>query len=108
MAEILKVDFQKGELVDPHQVRNQIETFMHCHKCMEELPQDKSPREYALLEVGWTERGLQVWCKRHECNVGLFDTWKTHVSPALAWLEGEGYIERTEKAKRVLFEEGDL
>ena len=28
-----------------------------------------SPRDYAQLEVGYTETGLQVWCKRHEINV---------------------------------------
>jgi hypothetical protein len=49
--------------------------FMHCGLCIEEIKEiadregTASPREYAQLEVGWTELGLQVWCKRHEVNV---------------------------------------
>jgi len=26
-------------------------------------------REYGRLEMGFTERGLQVWCLRHDLNV---------------------------------------
>ena len=50
-------------------IPNQIVSFMHCGKCLEEKPSSLSPREWAQLEVGWTKQGLQVWCKRHECNV---------------------------------------
>ena len=32
-------------------------------------PADVSPREWAQLEIGFTELGLQVWCKRCEVNV---------------------------------------
>ena len=46
-----------------------IAAHMHCGKCLDSLPNDMSPRDYARLEVGWTVQGLQVWCKRHECNV---------------------------------------
>ncbi|MEW6304393.1 MAG: hypothetical protein AB1705_13025 [Verrucomicrobiota bacterium] len=48
---------------------NCIEVFFHCGLCMAEKPPHKSPREWAQLEVGFTRLGLQVWCKRHECNV---------------------------------------
>lgn len=48
---------------------NSIVSFFHCELCLEELPDGVSPREYAEHEVGWTEIGIQVWCKRHECNV---------------------------------------
>ncbi len=48
---------------------NEITTFMHCGLCMKELPSNDSPRDYASLEVGYTEMGIQIWCKRHECNV---------------------------------------
>lgn len=46
--------------------------YMHCGLCLKELKEqqiEQSPRDYAQLEVGWTKIGLQVWCKRHECNV---------------------------------------
>ena len=48
---------------------NRISMFFHCSKCLEEIPEGVSPREWARLEVGWTKEGLQVWCKRHEMNV---------------------------------------
>jgi hypothetical protein len=52
---------------------NLIRTFMHCRKCMEQLPPDTSPRMYAHYEVGWTPKGLQVWCVRHETNIAALD-----------------------------------
>jgi hypothetical protein len=48
---------------------NEIEMFFHCKKCLEELPPDTSPRDWVRVEVGWSKRGLQVWCVRHEMNV---------------------------------------
>jgi hypothetical protein len=48
---------------------NEIKQFFHCAKCIGDKPSDVSPREWAQLEVGFTKRGLQVWCKRCECNV---------------------------------------
>lgn len=50
-------------------ITNEIEQFCHCNKCLEELPHGTSPREWSQLEVGFSAFGLQVWCKRHECNV---------------------------------------
>lgn len=52
---------------------NAIAAFFHCKKCLEELPFGESPRSYALLEVGFTAIGLQVYCKRHEVNVCHID-----------------------------------
>ena len=48
---------------------NEIEMFFHCKKCLEELPPDTSPREWVHIEAGWTEKGFQVWCVRHEMNI---------------------------------------
>lgn len=48
---------------------NEITTFLHCGQCLSELPDGESPQSYAQLEVGYTKEGLQVWCKRHNCNV---------------------------------------
>ena len=53
-----------------------IQSFFHCRECLEELPDGESPRSYASLEVGWTPKGIQVWCKRHEKNVAHFDLTK--------------------------------
>lgn len=52
---------------------NCIETFIHCSECLQILPPNTSPREWADLEVGFTPLGLQIWCKRHECNVVHID-----------------------------------
>lgn len=48
---------------------NEIKIFFHCGLCVAEKPADQSPREWTSVEVGFTPLGIQVWCKRHECNV---------------------------------------
>ena len=48
---------------------NEISTFLHCKQCMEELPSGVSMRNFADYEIGYTEIGLQIWCKRHDCNI---------------------------------------
>ena len=44
-----------------------------CAKCSEEfvggLTDAKSLQEYTKLDVGFTDRGFQIWCRRHELNV---------------------------------------
>ena len=53
-------------------MKNEINRFAHCIKCVEELPKDQTAREYARLEVGFTTSGaLQIWCVRHEINVAF-------------------------------------
>lgn len=47
----------------------QIQLYFHCKRCLDELPEGLSPQEWAQLEAGWTNKGLQVWCKRHGINV---------------------------------------
>lgn len=71
--------------IDPRE--NHIEMFMHCGKCIRELPKGVSPRQWASLEVGWTKPGLQVWCKRHECNVLHVDFEKVKHPACLAALD---------------------
>jgi hypothetical protein len=50
-------------------MKNEIVVFIHCRKCVAELPVGFSPRDYAQIEVGYTKTGYQVWCKRHECHI---------------------------------------
>lgn len=44
-----------------------------CAKCADEVASGAagavSMRDYGRLDVGFTERGLQVWCVRHDLNV---------------------------------------
>ena len=44
-------------------------SHIHCAMCLEELPADTSPQEYAMCEVGLTKVGIQVWCRRHNANI---------------------------------------
>ena len=52
---------------------NEILAYLHCGKCLDELPKGTSPKEWAKTQAGWTEHGLQIWCNRHECNVVNID-----------------------------------
>jgi hypothetical protein len=43
---------------------------IYCRKCAAEIVnQDITPDEYSEIKVGYTDLGLQIWCKRHACNV---------------------------------------
>ena len=68
---------------ETHTISNEncIEHFFHCALCLHEIPSGVSPREWAQLEVGATPVGIQVWCKRHECNVIHMD-FEGEVHPA--------------------------
>jgi len=44
--------------------------WLHCDKCLAELPAEQSPAEYSKLSVGVTDSGEAiVWCNRHHCGV---------------------------------------
>ena len=51
----------------------EMEGFIHCGLCLDEIPDGVSPDGYARFEVGFTVRGLQIWCRRHDCNVMHID-----------------------------------
>jgi len=44
-----------------------------CNRCLEEFQSGAtdaaSLRDYTVLDVGFTDIGIQVWCRRHEANV---------------------------------------
>jgi hypothetical protein len=48
---------------------NMIKLYLHCRLCFEEMPPDQSPKEWARVQAGWTEQGIQVWCNRHDANI---------------------------------------
>lgn len=55
-----------------------IQQFIHCTQCIKDKPEGVSPAEWARYEVGVTEEGhLQVWCPRHEVNIGIFEVSRT-------------------------------
>ena len=51
----------------------EINNFHCCKLCIEELPEGESPESYADYLVGATPWGIQIWCKRHNCNVIHYD-----------------------------------
>ena len=56
---------------------NSITEAVVCSKCFDELEQGVSDmgslQQQASLDVGFTDRGLQVWCRRHQVNVVHID-----------------------------------
>ena len=52
---------------------NQIKEPIVCVKCSDELAQGltdaKSIQDYSRIDVGFTDRGLQIWCQRHQLNI---------------------------------------
>ena len=48
---------------------NEIGMFFHCASCVQQRPENLSPREWVHIESGWTEKGFQVWCVRCEKNI---------------------------------------
>ena len=54
-----------------------IEEPIFCPKCTEEyyeVPRPyKSLSEFMQIEAGFTILGIQIWCKRHKCNVCHID-----------------------------------
>ena len=63
------------------QPANDIQMYFHCGECMSELPDNHAPCDYQQLEVGWTDKGLQVWCRRHDMNIVHID-FEGHRHPA--------------------------
>jgi hypothetical protein len=57
--------------------------YFHCGLCLKEKPPDVTPRDWIHIEAGWTQKGFQVWCVRHECNVINMD-FEKHKHPANA------------------------
>ena len=55
------------------QAPNEIQAYLHWKKCTEELPEGQSPMEYARTQSGWKNKGLQIWCNRHDENVMHLD-----------------------------------
>jgi len=47
--------------------------FMQCKKCVKELPEGLSPREYINIEIGVNlDNQMLLNCVRHEKYVGAF------------------------------------
>jgi len=61
-----------GEVQRQIPTQNGITQLMHCPRCVKELGERKiplSPQQYAKVEFGFTSRGVQLWCVRHNLNI---------------------------------------
>ena len=47
--------------------------YLHCRKCITQKPLGVSMSEWGGYDIGWTKLGLQVWCKKHNCNMMHID-----------------------------------
>ena len=58
---------------DVSHLLNRIDRPVVCAQCADEFATGgtdaASLRDYVRFDVGFTDEGLQVWCRRHEANV---------------------------------------
>lgn len=55
---------------------HQIGMFFHCGLCIEQYAKEDPPMsraDFSKIEAGFTPLGIQVWCRRHECNIVHID-----------------------------------
>ncbi|MBT7280003.1 MAG: hypothetical protein HN835_04740 [Rhodobiaceae bacterium] len=53
-----------------------ITNYVACSKCADEvakLDPPESLQNYAAMDVGFTDWGVQVWCRRHKVNIVHID-----------------------------------
>ena len=69
----------KERIIADADARELVEEFV-CERCAEEFERRRGEflptatfHDYQALEVGLTEHGIQVWCRRHERNVVHLD-----------------------------------
>tara|TARA_B110000971_G_C20034728_1_gene513517 strand:+ start:2328 stop:2582 length:255 start_codon:yes stop_codon:yes gene_type:complete len=61
-----------------------ITNYVACSKCADEvanLTPPESLQNYAAMDVGFTDWGVQVWCRRHKVNIVHID-FEGHKLPA--------------------------
>ena len=55
--------------------------FAHCRNCAPQKPANQSPSEWARIDAGLTDKGLQLWCKR--CRMEIMHFTPEGLSEAL-------------------------
>ena len=67
-----------------------IDSYVACTKCAEEVV-DIEPKislqDYAAIDVGFTNWGLQIWCRRHQVNIVHIDFGGTQLPADFRRLE---------------------
>ena len=60
----------------PEALALSITGYVACSKCADEVPHLDPPQslqDYADMDVGFTDWGVQVWCRRHRANIVHID-----------------------------------
>ena len=59
--------------ISPQNILNQISHQVVCSKCEAEFRKSRTNsgilQEYTKLDIGFTDIGMQVWCRRYDANV---------------------------------------
>ena len=63
---------KKLETLTP-KIENGIKSYFHCKTCFERRQKDE-------ISVGWTNKGLQVWCDKCDTNIIALDFMGNKVS----------------------------
>ena len=70
---------------------NQIKEPIVCVKCSDEFmtgqTDSKSLQDYSKIDVGFSDRGLQIWCQRHQINICHIDFKKLELEYDFRCLE---------------------
>jgi len=45
-------------------MENEIKGYIHCRICWGDRPEGETPANWQDVSVGFTEKGIQVWCNR--------------------------------------------
>ena len=68
-----KIKNEEQDISKLEHLLNQIDEIIVCTKCSNEFnagrTDAKSLLDYSKIDVGFTERGIQLWCQRHQINI---------------------------------------
>lgn len=63
--------------------------LLHCNDCANELPDDICRVEFDRLSVARVEKGILIWCNRHEKEIVTFPyIWTDEVKCSCCGVKG--------------------
>jgi hypothetical protein len=92
---------EEEEVVVKSFSQNCINQYMQCSLCIEELPPGVSPDQYQRISVGFTDKGMQIWCSRHKVNILHMD-FEGAVHKASSRIDPEDFRLAQERMKMVV------
>lgn len=79
-----------------------IKAFWHCRNCMPAKPASISPADWTRIEIGWTQGGVQAWCRRCDMPVvTLFTPAALEVCRMVLAIYGKGYHQEPMSAEQM-------